>query len=368
MFLGEKWEKRKVASVLLACGGVIIVAYGGAEHRKRPKEADPIYGHPPSNNATIVAESSIFSTLSGRGDQPSFSNPVLGDLLAFIGAVTMAAYEMAFHLIGKLPDEAKQAERYDTVKASRRRSRAFSRGGGDGYRSLSNQEDSEEQGLLEQGGEQQQSQGKAGGEAKEIGRDEQHQVIGDDEDQNRDWSGMGESQAIWNKTSSSEDPLSYQSISPPEQEDQKQSESTSTLISTDFKDVQDLSKPKKQARMNSSNLVREEEEDTSSETESDFSAAEAEVIERGLTRLNSSKSSNSLGKEQGRMKAAELEATLEEAEEEEPNGQPIVRRRERSASDSAWIPPPLPFGLHANIMTSGIGFVTFTCLWIGIVS
>ncbi|CDW98520.1 hypothetical protein, partial [Sporisorium scitamineum] len=137
-FLGEKWERRKVFSVLLACLGVIIVAYGGADHRKVPKPIDPVHGKPPAKDdpaEQLVRHSiqSFFAHFLKRQDSSdppvsSAHNPVLGDLLAFIGAVTMAAYEMAFKLIGTLPDEQKQAEMYSAVPGGRnRRSRSYIR-------------------------------------------------------------------------------------------------------------------------------------------------------------------------------------------------------------------------------------------------
>lgn len=42
--------------------------------------------------------------------------------------------------------------------------------------------------------------------------------------------------------------------------------------------------------------------------------------------------------------------------------------RAHARATQEWIPPPLPFGMHANVMTSGIGLVTVCVLWMGIVS
>lgn len=62
--LGEPWRVRDVGSVLLACGGVALVAYGGS------------------------------SESHTKG-----SRPIFGDGLALLGAVSMAAYETIYRIL-----------------------------------------------------------------------------------------------------------------------------------------------------------------------------------------------------------------------------------------------------------------------------
>lgn len=113
-FLGEKWERRKVLSVLLACGGVVLVAYGGAEHRRRPREPEEGVSTPILSGVEHVARRMWKSIPTKREASTgnTTGNAFLGDMLAFIGAVTMAAYEMAFKIVGTLPDEEEQRERF----------------------------------------------------------------------------------------------------------------------------------------------------------------------------------------------------------------------------------------------------------------
>ena len=89
----------KVISVLLAVGGVVIVSYGGAEHKKTPRPVDPVKGKPDTQSAAN-----------------EFPHPLLGDMLALSGAVTMGLYEICFKLIGTLPDEDLPARLYGQAK------------------------------------------------------------------------------------------------------------------------------------------------------------------------------------------------------------------------------------------------------------
>lgn len=67
-------------------------------------------------------------------------------------------------------------------------------------------------------------------------------------------------------------------------------------------------------------------------------------------------------------------SSVSSADSNEAQREPTPRpRRLRPKSQhsilapQSWVPPPLPFGLHANAITAGIGLVTFLTLWIGIV-
>ncbi|TIB87779.1 hypothetical protein E3Q19_03543 [Wallemia mellicola] len=67
--LGEKLQKSKLGAVLLACSGVVLIAYGG----ERSSRDDP---------------------LEDGEVRPKFSAVLLGDLLVFIGSVTFALFEV----------------------------------------------------------------------------------------------------------------------------------------------------------------------------------------------------------------------------------------------------------------------------------
>lgn len=248
-FLGDRWETYKVVSVLLAVGGVIVVSYGGAEHKKVPRPVDPIKGKP-----------DIGSLASGGVE---FPHPFLGDMLALFGAVTMGLYEVAFKLIGTLPDETLQMQLY----------------------------------------------GQNGAKSKEA-RSQQSYI------EYRAVSGVDD-----NILSGDLDYQATGSSRPPSQR-------TSAELAT-------VSKPVAKERPATSYTV--EAADSSSEAESEVEDAELDQFRGGpTTRLSRTTSRTTLKPQQKR----------------------------RVLHD---IPPPLPFGLHANLMTSGIGFVTLLTLWTGVV-
>lgn len=382
-FLGESWERRKVFSVLLACGGVILVAYGGAEHRRRPREKDPVYGKPgqgddPVANATMAAagmaaRSALTHLADRKEDDQSGQNPVLGDLLAFIGAVTMAAYEMAFKVVGTLPDEQGQNERYSAVSRDRTaRAQSYA-----GYNRAGLA--TEEQGLLgeeeEQGGGEDQ---KKSGEEVEGNCELQH-VLGDDDEDDQARARSTERTAIWNDNDISRNgsPSSYQAIGPqakPGDEDPFDAGDLGRTL-TDTVPTKTDSK-RKSVKINEGEdaprVTEEEVAEDASEEESVVEEADIEEIQKGSTRLHRTKSASTVGR-------SSLRNVFDADEEDEQGDQDqLAGARPRSVRvgssmsvgstmHQGWMPPPLPFGLHAIIITSGIGLVTFSTLWIGIV-
>ena len=319
-FLGEKWQKRKVFSVLLACFGVVIVAYGGADHRKQPKQIDPEHGKPPAQEdpigaasvAALLTRRAIF--LLSRDDAaddnqsktptPGFTNPMLGNILALVGAITMAGYEMIFKLIGTLPDEPRQNELYSSTH---RRATSYIQHHDHPHGQQALRLRDEEQGLLDHESEP------------------QHVIADADQEDER--------AAIYTKPSDSEpDPQSYQTIvpSPPPEaaihdahQGSKEEQGKPDKAGGSRIDVRTVPVP-----------TNDQEDDV---TESELEDGEEEEIRHGATKLHRTRSD-------------------------------LSTRRRSSAPDplESGIPPPLPFGLHANIMTSGIGLVTFACLWIGL--
>ncbi|KAK0549009.1 hypothetical protein OC844_006933, partial [Tilletia horrida] len=388
-FLGESWEKRKVLSVGLASFGVAIVAYGGSS--------------PDSKERT------------------EFSNPLLGSLLALLGALTMGAYEVIFTLIAKLPDEDTQAALYARPGSRRTRSRTIS---GAFVRTLSSAPGS---GIARHSTEA----GRAGSQhdASESGRgrgsangrndvrllfDAAHE--GEHEGGSETMVAKGRSHertalvlddALTSAFSAAR--ASYESISPsrsragspspPHRAEEKGhgpsplrqtyllnngNESRADLLLLD--DHSGAPAPAAVAAPGASGFSMAAD----SEAESVLQDGEQEEIWAGATRLSRSVSRSSRGAE------AHNVWRDDEEEEDDDDGEgrakllPSSRGAAAAASvatttttttakttphangvagagDGAWIPPPLPFGLHANIMTSGIGYVTFGVLWIGVV-
>ncbi|KAJ1021644.1 hypothetical protein NDA16_003780 [Ustilago loliicola] len=368
-FLGEKWERRKVFSVLLACLGVIIVAYGGADHRKVPKPIDPIHGKPPTSEdpSEQVVRRSIQAVISrlmrkrqADAEPPvsSAHNPVLGDMLAFIGAVTMAAYEMAFKLIGTLPDEQKQAEMYSAVPGGRnRRSRSYVR-----YQDTDEdvrQHRHESEGLLRSS----LSEGRHSGFNGDIGtlshddvESRQHVLGDDDDDDKKRTSNDARTYSTVVDKLIEQDRPDYQSITPPPEP------------STPLEDEQEAKADKvrvhaKAVRVNNGAKDSREEDEESQVTESELDEEEEQLVLSGATRLNRTRSHLSTS----HVASTYADDSLEDPTSVEPA--PSLSRRTssyRKVSDPS-IPPPLPFGLHANVMTAGIGITTFTTFWVGII-
>ncbi|SNX86655.1 uncharacterized protein MEPE_05364 [Melanopsichium pennsylvanicum] len=355
-FLGEKWEKRKVFSVLLACLGVIIVAYGGADHRKVPKPIDPVHGKPPKSDDPTQqvirrAIKAIFTSLPGKRDgerdEPVSSphNPVLGDLLAFVGAVTMAAYEMAFKLIGTLPDEQKQAEMYSAVPGGHnRRSRSYVRyqdEDGEGY-----QRGHETEGLLRTS----QSETR-NGVLGTIGTEPSQHILGDDENEDMRGSGEGRRFSTMVDKLIDQDRQDYQSITPPPEP------SYPSGASEEQDSVKVAKAAAEKVRAHAKAVASKDDDDDQSQvTESELDEEEEELVLSGATRLHRTRS---------HLSTHQLAEDAAEA-----SSRPGYSNRRTSSyrkMHDASIPPPLPFGLHANIMTAGIGLTTFTTFWIGII-
>jgi hypothetical protein len=282
----------------------VLVAYGGAEHRRRLREPDPVYGKPGENSTSTAVVRSVYASLLSRAEEAPTdddatrkgSNPVLGALLSFVGAMTMAGYEMAFALLGKLPDEAAQAARY----AARAARRPTARGSVVEY--------SESEGLLD-------------------GQEEQH-VIGDDADE------------------------SFGAASPAKPD-----------------------RPRKLGHLDAARVStqRVDDEDSQSETSSTVDGAsassisddEVEEVQRGSTRLSRARSAATLPSAARKTRPSVVGVFDQDGGPAAPPSPRPVRHRSDSVTE--WIPPPLPFGLHANLMTAGIGGTTLLCLWVGIV-
>lgn len=377
-FLGEKWEKRKVFSVLLACFGVIVVAYGGADHRKVPKPIDPVHGKPPStpeDPAQQIIQRSIHHAVSrllskresaaavaaAAADPPvsSAHNPVLGDLLAFVGAVTMAAYEMAFKLIGTLPDEQKQAEMYSAVPGNRnRRSRSYIR-----YQDNEDQTGHgrhETEGLLHASQAESRQTGDLG-MLRDDDANASHHVVGNDDDGDDTKHACPESGEARRYSTMADklidqDRQDYQSITPPpepstafEDEDGSKAVAVADRVRVHAKAVRLSHGPKER-----------EDDEESQVTESELDEDEEELVLSGATRLHRTRS---------HLSTHQLadESHSEEAYASETRPGPSRRSSSYRKVYDPSIPPPLPFGLHANVMTAGIGLTTFTTFWIGII-
>ena len=373
-FLGEKWERRKVFSVLLACLGVVIVAYGGADHRKVPKPIDPVHGKPPADGgATVQLVRRSFQSVVARVTKTSEEaagtpvssahNPVLGDLLAFVGAVTMAAYEMAFKLIGTLPDEQKQAEMYSAVPGGRnRRSRSYVR-----YHDADEadqQQQYETEGLLRSANHTESRHSVTDGDLSTLSADDveanQH-VLGDDEDESNDLKKRESAEA--RRYSTVVDKLidqerqDYRSITPPSDE--------STPLEPDdaskgIKAAADKVRVHAKAVRLSNGQPKERDADEESQvTESELDEDEERQVLSGATRLHRTRS---------HLSTHQLSAddTLRASSDAARPG-PSRRSSSYRTPHDPSIPPPLPFGLHANVMTAGIGFTTITTFWIGLI-
>lgn len=438
-FLGDKWSRYKVASVLLACGGVIIVAYGGAEHRRKPKDLDPIYGKPtstsslaasstmtasatsmtssltPSSDATStitnaasapsvmqtaidMAVTSAFQAIDralgssatapwgarGGGDltgepkedpsSSSASNPLLGDLLALFGAITMAAYEMAFKLLGTLPDEEAQNRHYDPaaplgsrVRGSRsdrpnrlgvRRTRVDM--GDDDGEGLDDRSRTEQGLLLGDGAEDDQDDDKDG-----LGGG--RHVLGDDDDDEGHTVGEGR------KVSESRSSCKRQGgrLSAPSPHDE-----LTAFWNGD-------SSPGYGSHGNASPRV-----DGNTRPQEVNGTVDAGLLSDRMSRIDAGTdgyNGNGKSTEKGQSDdSPRVSVTVRPApsirdgesrrgrteDEDDDDDVDDDNDLEDLSSDpvGVWIPPPLPFGMHANIMTAGIGAATASTLWLGVVS
>lgn len=74
----DKLELKKACAVLLACTGVVIISYGGAEHSRN------------------------------QAEQKGFGSKLLGDLLVLVGSITFAAYELFYEKYAALPSASLQ--------------------------------------------------------------------------------------------------------------------------------------------------------------------------------------------------------------------------------------------------------------------
>lgn len=528
-------QQYKVTSVLLACGGVIVVAYGGGEegeHRRRPKELDPVYGKP---SATTSAVSSVLATSTdsaGAARSPteavearlaeitrretgaikvqvldfvprtpaaanavpkhiraeasspeeSASNPLLGDLLALFGAITMAAYEMAFKLLGTLPDEEGQKKRWDRAQggggssSGGRRSRAGSRAGSRPtsrhQRVVSGEADDEDEDEEERllVGVERAEQSRGSKRSSKRGRKERDHVLGLSDDEAQDGGSLAipkqstERSAIWSPSGDGASPSAPDGSSarvPPDYGSgasspflsiengggsgafggsSKQRASSAggsssrrgsrgamsdplsveavkdRLQASDQRGARGdaaagVSRPR-QSRARSALVSDEEEEDateTETETESVLQSGDEEEILAGGTRLGRNRPLSRTGGGGRSGRGAGKRRTVlfdqdrpykedhddddvvddDNDEEQDPDEtlretRPSVREARHhhhhssvastaahgsgTSEQTTWIPPPLPFGLHANIMTTGIGVVTAGTLWIGVVS
>ncbi|PWN32541.1 uncharacterized protein FA14DRAFT_161930 [Meira miltonrushii] len=286
-FLGESWERRKVLSVLLACGGVVLVAYGGAEHRRRPREPEGDTSTPVISAVEHIAKrvwNSIPSKREGSTGN-SAGNAFLGDMLAFIGAVTMAAYEMAFKIVGTLPDEEEQRERFAGT------------GGGERY-----------------------------------GR---HSRFIDEED-----ASYGESETLLNDGSYDRSPGTALSSTQAEEEDEvvdlKASTERTAILASENGNGH-TSSPSYQS------MTPNDQED-----------------EEGSADGDEDKKTPSLAQ------ASEEAARQRNSQDDERTTSQMNGVETAKTGLDEWIPPPMPFGLHPIIITSGIGFVTLCTLWVGL--
>lgn len=317
-FLGEKWQmvsgtacslsliadgeytsQRKVYSVLLACGGVILVAYGGAEHRRRPREPDADVSKPVGEAINVAWDVASRAWKREDGKSAPSGNALVGDLLAFFGAVTMAAYEMAFKIVGTLPDEEAQRERYARPGSSRN-SRLIDR---------SEYDDEEE---TNQGGSQGEGQG-----LLDRGQGEE------DADESRvDKEMLRKSMEVAQE--SAEDPLLEQ-----------ETERTG------------LWKPKESIDGSGSNSYQTISPAPEEEPED---AGEGSEVVGGREERPKRTSTATV-----RIFDADVEQAIDDSEAQDVSLRP-----------QEWMPPPLPFGMHPIIVTSGIGLVTLCTLWIGL--
>ncbi|TIA85329.1 hypothetical protein E3P99_04022 [Wallemia hederae] len=87
--LGEKLQKSKLGAVVLACSGVVLIAYGGERSsRKAPLE-------------------------DGQ-ERSKVSTALLGDLLVFIGSLTFALFEVCLKKYASLPDKEEEGSEYES--------------------------------------------------------------------------------------------------------------------------------------------------------------------------------------------------------------------------------------------------------------
>lgn len=421
-FLGEKWNRYKILSVLMACGGVVVVAYGGTEERKAggvgnphktagstatasPTPTPTLTSSDGSPTATLAAMATraVLQTLKARGggdaagEEPpqtpppppsssSASNPLLGDALALFGAVTMAAYEMAFKLLGTLPDEDKQREVWQGKSLG---------GGGGGV--VGDTEEEEGERLL--------GQDDADADAD---ADERQHVLGGGEEDDDDGDGDDDKDGP-----SSRAPLS--SIAPRRNFSSQSHDERTAIWTPPAVDVVDdtaaghgdapspsafnygsngggggggggAASAPASASLDADSLKRkmsaaangttesgdgsiqsgkrlDDDGIASSSASSVLDDADADEIQRGSTRMKRAHHKARRGK---------VPEWVDENGDEDRERAAGSRRRPpshplSSSPSPAWIPPPLPFGLHANAMTAGIGLATACILWIGVI-
>lgn len=266
------------------------MAYGGAEHRRRPREPAPGVGAP---NSEVIRAAVRIVLRRDAGSGGTGGNAVLGDLLAFVGAVSMAAYEMAFKIIGTLPDEDAQRDRY-ARSGYNRSSRIIDQSDFDRDATAASQVESEAegQGLLDRGqGEEDADEDRV---IKEIARksiETQYTPAEESTEQSTERTGL------WRPKESLDG--HYQTISP----------------------------------------APEEEGD-------DIGQASQDFLQKKMSK--------------GTIRIFDAEQELGRLEREVNDTSRLESQRQE------WIPPPLPFGMHPIIVTSGIGLVTLTTVWIGL--
>ncbi|UZJ54098.1 hypothetical protein CBS101457_003418 [Exobasidium rhododendri] len=298
-FLGEKWEMRKVCSVLLACSGVVLVAYGGAEHRRRPRQPDADANKPIIEVANTVV--GMVGKVIKREESQSLGNALLGDILAFFGAVTMAAYEMAFKIIGTLPDEEAQKERYARLGNSRSSRSAVDRSEYEDDNTSRAGSEAEGQGLLDR------RQGEEDADEEDVDKAilRKSMEVASEPSEESTIKPFTERTGLWKPSESLEGTgTSYQTISP----------------------------------------APEEEEEREDDVGDDLGESRREERSRRASRAT----------------VPVFDADLEQGNRSGGPPKPgHIRPQE-------WLPPPLPFGMHPIIITSGIGLVTLCTLWIGL--
>ncbi|PWN49006.1 hypothetical protein IE53DRAFT_388793 [Violaceomyces palustris] len=298
-FLGERWERKRVFSVLLASVGVFVVAYGGGGGKGAKGEGEKV-------------EQKLVQTSS------SSSNPALGNLLAFVGAVTMAAYEMIFKLVGTLPDEAAQAEQFSHQEGGEegRRHRGDASQQQEVER-LSRSDDFDADDSRHEGPSHRISEpGVGGGAAKEtddhVGGEGEEGTRGSEADERVSiWNGR-RPQPVGDEAFTSD----YRTMTPPD---------------------------------GGSNL------DLPGIGSGRGSKREKEKVKVEMMRMRMLA--------QCRVESEEVQGRVLKGRE---GGRRASGWNEDQDQTSRIIPPPLPFGLHANMMTSGIGAITLCLLWIGI--
>lgn len=447
-FLGDRWSRYKVASVLLACGGVVVVAYGGADHRQEPKELNPLFGKRPASSSAAQMTSSTTGTGTTPAMSPtshvlriaelvvralvdvgaravdlvvtryqdrakegdgSASNPLLGDLLALFGAVTMAAYEMAFKLLGTLPDEQEQRRCFNAVQSSTSRrhdrlstSSQLQRGSSGHSAVWRDAEDEESRGLLTtelQEGKQapyhaieeaESSSGVAGDASRGEPSVWRHSSSLPIPDANGHLLQLqGERSAIFDGERASgygsnrQASPSHVSGGPIRSSPSRNYEPEASVISYSIAaataaenghmdDSSELKDDERKLLVTARSLTASSSSSSSVgdiiEQESTLDDGDAEEIRDGSTRLRRPKSSICAQSARRNLRHyvdyRDDEADNDHLNYEDPSE--AVPDALNARAHRNWVPPPLPFGLHTNIMTAGIGVVTLCTLWIGV--